>query len=95
MPRPVGLRTPGGCCPRRCSTSVSSRICHQRPERSFAIAGIQMPVCARCSGLYVSGALGGDRRMADAAGSNAIDPRHVDDRSAADGDDVRHSNSRG
>jgi hypothetical protein len=31
-------------------------ICHQRPERSFHLAGIQQPVCARCLGLYVSGA---------------------------------------
>ena len=38
--------------------AASSRICHQRPERSFVIAGFQMPVCARCSGLYASGALG-------------------------------------
>ena len=33
-------------------------VCHQRPERSFHLAGAQMPVCARCTGLYVSGALG-------------------------------------
>jgi uncharacterized membrane protein len=38
--------------------AVSSRICHQMPERSFHISGIQMPVCARCAGLYVTGALG-------------------------------------
>ena len=38
--------------------AASARICHQRPERSFFIAGVQMPVCARCSGLYLSGALG-------------------------------------
>lgn len=38
--------------------SATSRICHQRHERSFAIAGVQMPVCARCSGLYIGGALG-------------------------------------
>jgi uncharacterized membrane protein len=37
---------------------IGSRICHQRPERSFHIAAVQMPVCARCFGLYVSGALG-------------------------------------
>jgi uncharacterized membrane protein len=36
----------------------SSRICHQRPERSFHIASTQMPVCARCAGLYVTGAAG-------------------------------------
>ena len=33
-------------------------ICHQRPERSFALAGVQQPVCARCAGLYVSGCFG-------------------------------------
>lgn len=33
-------------------------ICHQRPERSFHLAGVQVPVCGRCLGLYVSGALG-------------------------------------
>jgi uncharacterized membrane protein len=34
----------------------ASLICHQRPERSFHLAGIQLPVCARCAGLYLSGA---------------------------------------
>ena len=33
-------------------------ICHQRPERSFHLAGVQLPVCGRCFGLYVSGAFG-------------------------------------
>jgi uncharacterized membrane protein len=33
-------------------------ICHQRPERSFWIADAAMPVCARCTGLYASAALG-------------------------------------
>jgi uncharacterized membrane protein len=37
---------------------IGARICHQRPERSFHVAGVQMPVCARCFGLYFSGALG-------------------------------------
>lgn len=35
----------------------ASRVCHQRPERSFHLAGAQLPVCARCFGLYASGAL--------------------------------------
>jgi uncharacterized membrane protein len=34
-------------------------VCHQRPERSFAIAGHALPVCARCTGLYVSAVIGG------------------------------------
>jgi uncharacterized membrane protein len=33
-------------------------VCHQRPERSFHLAGAQLPVCARCLGLYVGGFLG-------------------------------------
>jgi uncharacterized membrane protein len=37
---------------------LGSRICHQRPERSFHIARTQMPVCARCFGLYAGGAAG-------------------------------------
>jgi uncharacterized membrane protein len=37
---------------------LSSTICHQRPERSFALEGRQFPVCARCAALYFSGALG-------------------------------------
>lgn len=33
-------------------------MCHQLPERSFAWAGRQWPVCARCSGIYLGMALG-------------------------------------
>ena len=32
---------------------VGSFICHQLPERSFHIAGFQLPVCARCLGIYI------------------------------------------
>lgn len=38
--------------------ALAGRVCHQRPERSFAVAGTPMPVCARCGGLYLSGAIG-------------------------------------
>ena len=38
--------------------SVGAVICHQRPERSFFIDGHQLPVCARCTGLYLSGLVG-------------------------------------
>lgn len=35
---------------------VGAVICHQRPERSFVLDGRQMPVCARCTGLYAGAA---------------------------------------
>lgn len=37
---------------------LGSLVCHQRSERSFHLFGAQLPVCARCTGLYLSGALG-------------------------------------
>ncbi|WP_297981029.1 DUF2085 domain-containing protein [uncultured Methanobrevibacter sp.] len=30
-------------------------ICHRKPERSFFFRGHQFPVCARCTGFYISG----------------------------------------
>ncbi len=32
---------------------AGSLICHQRPARSFHLWGVQLPVCARCTGLYL------------------------------------------
>lgn len=29
-------------------------ICHQKPERSLYIAGVQLPLCARCTGIYAA-----------------------------------------
>jgi uncharacterized membrane protein len=39
--------------------SIGSLVCHQQQNRSFVIAGRQMPVCARCTGLYASALVGG------------------------------------
>jgi uncharacterized membrane protein len=57
----------------------ASLICHQRPERSFHLAGAQLPVCARCAGLYFSGAggaiaacLGWQRRVEAPRGTRAV-----------------------
>ena len=38
--------------------AAGSFICHQIPERSFHMGETQLPVCARCFGLYGGGALG-------------------------------------
>lgn len=38
--------------------AIGSVICHQRPERSFFWGVHQFPVCARCTGLYMSAAIG-------------------------------------
>lgn len=35
-----------------------SRICHQIAERSFHLDGAQLPVCARCLGIYAGAAMG-------------------------------------
>lgn len=38
--------------------AVGAVVCHQLPERSFFLDGTQLPVCARCTGLYVGGLAG-------------------------------------
>ncbi|HYN06827.1 MAG TPA: DUF2085 domain-containing protein [Vicinamibacterales bacterium] len=38
--------------------AAASRICHQRPERSFHTVGVKWPVCGRCSGLYLAAPFG-------------------------------------
>ena len=61
--------------------AAGALICHQRPERSFFFDGHQFPVCARCTGLYLSGAIG----LAGWWGVKLARhwrPNHVDPRSA-------------
>jgi uncharacterized membrane protein len=58
--------------------SAAGLICHQRAARSFHLAGVQLPVCGRCTGLYLSGALGAmlgwaaSRRVRPAAWSRRL-----------------------
>jgi uncharacterized membrane protein len=33
-------------------------VCHQQPARTFHVGDQPLPVCARCTGLYVAGFLG-------------------------------------
>jgi hypothetical protein len=37
--------------------SIGSLVCHQLPERSYRLWTAQMPVCARCAGIYFGAAL--------------------------------------
>ena len=37
--------------------AIGSLVCHQRPERSFHLWSTQLPVCARCTGIYAGAVL--------------------------------------
>ena len=37
--------------------AIGHAICHQLPLRSFRLWGAVLPVCARCTGIYVGAAL--------------------------------------
>ena len=34
--------------------TLCGHICHQKPDRSLYIAGVQFPLCARCTGIYAA-----------------------------------------
>ena len=36
---------------------LGSAICHQRADRSFHLWAAQLPVCARCTGIYLGAAI--------------------------------------
>ena len=58
---------------------VGGVVCHQQPTRSFYLWDTQMPVCARCSGLYTLAPLG--IVLALGRGEPRGDPRRSADRS--------------
>jgi uncharacterized membrane protein len=47
--------------------ALGSVICHQRPERSFHLWSAQLPVCARCTGVYFGAAIGAVAAIVGAA----------------------------
>jgi hypothetical protein len=57
--------------------AVGSAICHQLPERSMHLWRAQMPVCARCTGIYFGAVIGATaaalsrRAAASALGASA------------------------
>ena len=56
-PFAIGSRNPASATGAACVYVTGSFVCHQRPERSFQLGGRQMPVCARCAGLYAAAAV--------------------------------------
>jgi uncharacterized membrane protein len=44
--------------------AVGARVCHQRPDRSFHLGPTQLPVCARCTGMYLGAPIGAALAMA-------------------------------
>ena len=38
--------------------AAGALVCHRRADRSFFTRGVQWPVCGRCTGLYLSAAIG-------------------------------------
>jgi hypothetical protein len=57
--------------------AAGSLVCHQRPERSFHLFTVQMPVCARCVGLYVGAAVAAAIATLWARGDPARTPSDV------------------
>lgn len=61
--------------------AIGSVICHQLPDRSFFVDGQQLPVCARCTGLYLGAAAGFAAwllvRIGRGRGAGAIQPRRA------------------
>jgi hypothetical protein len=59
-----------------------SRICHQIAERSLHLAGEQLPVCARCVGVYAGAAAAA--LVAACAARRGVSRRALDGKGGAD-----------
>ena len=53
---------------------AASHICHQLPARSFFTAGVQWPVCARCTGLYLAAPIGAIAAAVGLSRRRPLDP---------------------
>lgn len=51
--------------------AVASLVCHQLPERSFHLGAFQLPVCARCAGIYTGAVWGAAAAVLAPSGSTA------------------------
>src|SRR4029079_1715239 len=80
----VVASTSGMAVPKVAASAVyvaGAVVCHQKPERSFRLAGQPLPVCARSTGIYIGAALavaalvGGSVRMR--RGGPPLDPHRV------------------
>lgn len=49
-------------------------VCHQQTNRSFHLVGAPLPVCARCFGLYASGAVAAAAAMLSARRGSSLTP---------------------
>jgi uncharacterized membrane protein len=51
---------------------IGSLVCHQLPDRSFHLWGAQLPVCARCAGIYAAAALSAPLALRRARGASDV-----------------------
>ena len=72
---PFALRHPTLATPTAAVYAAASRICHQRTERSFHVADLPLPVCARCTGIYLSAAVGALAVWATVRSRRTVSPR--------------------
>lgn len=52
--------------------TIGRFICHQRPERSFHLWAVPLPVCARCLGIYAGAAIVGGACVLSAFGRTCV-----------------------
>lgn len=57
--------------------ALGSLVCHQLPARSFHYGLVQLPVCARCAGIYAGAAFGSALVATNLPRMAALSPRTV------------------